>query len=260
MSYDNTGRVWTPATLASELAKTKPPKWINGITLHHTAAPSLEQRPRGFTAQHLENLRDYYSKQLGWKAGPHFFVDDDQVFGLSPWTEPGIHAVSFNSTHIGIEVLGDYDTEDPTTGRGLACWQTAAATVRVLLKWLGWKDSAAEFANAVNFHRNDPKTTKTCPGQRVTRGFFLGLLNDAAKRLPQNADTQLVPVVETLESLGVASGFAANAIWVDGTNVTRVFGQTLDHAVYDKAKKATLAPLEELMALSIPARALEARP
>lgn len=250
MSYDNTGRVWTPASLAETLAKAKPPKWIKGITLHHTAAPSLAQRPRGLTGQHLENLRGYYRDELGWNAGPHFFLDEDQVFGLSPWTSPGTHAKSFNATHLGIEVLGDYDTEDPTTGRGLACWTTTGATVRVLLDWLGFKDGA------VNFHRDDSKTTKTCPGRLVKRSFVLELIHGAAKAAQLIVDDQLAPVVATLSGLGVSTDKIISALIRDEDG-TRVFGQTLDHAVY--RANTTLAPLTELMALRIPASALEAR-
>jgi hypothetical protein len=249
MSYDNTGRVWTPASLAETLAKATPPRWVTGITLHHMAAPSLAQRPRGLTVQHLENLRAYYRDELGWKAGPQFFTDEDQVFGLSPWTAPGTHAKSFNATHLGIEVLGDYDSEDPTTGRGLACWQTAAATVRVLLDWLNLKDSA------VNFHRDDPKTTKTCPGRLVKREFVLGLMKQVTP-VAQPQEEQLVPVVATLAGLGVSERVAALHLTRDEDG-TRVFGQTIDHAIY--RANTTLAPLSELMALNIPASALEAR-
>ncbi len=253
MSYDNTGRVWTPASLAETLAKVKPPRWVRGITLHHTAAPSLAQRPRGFTEQHLENLRAYYRDGLGWKAGPHFFIDEDQVFGLTPWAESGTHAKSFNATHLGIEVLGDYDSEDPTTGRGLACWQTATATVRVLLDWLDLKDGE------VNFHRDDPKTTKTCPGRRVKREFVIGLIR-VARMAPATKEEpeQLVPLVKSLVRLGVREhSIIASMTRIEDGGETRIFEQTLDHAIFRNG--TTLAPLSELLTLSIPASALEVR-
>ena len=75
--------------------------------MHHTAAPSLAQRPRGLTIQHIRNIQNYYQSQLGWSSGPHLFIDDDQIFGMSSLERRGIHAVSFNRTHIGIEVLGN---------------------------------------------------------------------------------------------------------------------------------------------------------
>ena len=41
-------------------------------------------------------------------------------------TAHGVHAVSFNSTGVGIEMLGNYDIEDPRTGRGLQVLTTTA--------------------------------------------------------------------------------------------------------------------------------------
>jgi hypothetical protein len=84
----------------------------------------------------------------------------------------GIHAASFNSRSLGIEVLGDYDIEDPNSGRGLACWTNTAETVRVLLKWLGIKKNK----NTILFHRDDPKTKKSCPGKRIDKQWFLDLI------------------------------------------------------------------------------------
>jgi hypothetical protein len=84
----------------------------------------------------------------------------------------GIHAVSFNSRSLGIEVLGDYDIEDPDSGRGKACWTNTAETVRVLLNWLGLKKNKS----TILFHRDDPKTTKSCPGKRIDKQWFLDLI------------------------------------------------------------------------------------
>ena len=57
------------------------------------------------------------------------FGDEDQLWSMRDFRRPGVHAVSFNSMSIGIEVLGDYDTENPKMGRGLACWESAAAVM-----------------------------------------------------------------------------------------------------------------------------------
>jgi len=195
MSYTNSGKVWTPSTLRAELVGVKRPTWIQGITLHHTAAPSLAQRPNGFTAQHMANLAAYY-KGLGWSAGPHFFTDDDQIHGLSPYTQKGTHARSFNATHIGIEALGDYDSEWPNYGRGLAVWRTTGQLVAVLLEWLGLD------AGAVNCHRDDPQTSKTCPGARVEKEWLRTLIllpeADQAARPEEIFDGEFVRVADYL--------------------------------------------------------------
>lgn len=181
MGFSNVGKVWTPATLETYLSARSVPSWVKSITLHHTAAPSLAQRPSGFTLQHIKNIQDCYQRPKsqggagGWSSGPHLFVDEDEIFGMCDFKERGIHAVSFNSTSLGIEVLGDYDQEDPTKGRGLRCWQTAAAATRVLLDWLGLKKSAT----TILFHRDDPQTSKSCPGEKVKKDWFLSLIPTA---------------------------------------------------------------------------------
>ena len=175
MSFSNTGLVWTAESLRTHLQTISRPLWCEAITVHHTASPNLAQRPNGFTAQHLQNLKYFYEKEKGWRAGPHLFVDEDQLWGMTEFRERGVHAVSFNGRSIGIEVLGDYDAEDPKTGRGLACWQNAAAAGDVILDWLG----VAATVKTVWFHRDDPKTTKTCPGQKVTKSWLLELMTIA---------------------------------------------------------------------------------
>lgn len=139
------------------------------IVIHHCAEPSLLQRPNGFEYQHMVNLKDFY-KSKGWSAGPHLFIDDDQVWTFSPLTSRGIHAVSFNSNSIGIEMLGNYDSEDPKSGRGYNVIQTTVAIVKLLLKRLQLDKSC------IRFHRDDPKTSKTCPGNNITKEWFLSLL------------------------------------------------------------------------------------
>ena len=172
MSYNNVGQSWTTDALREELKSIKPPQSFNAVVLHHTAAPSLAQRPKGFTAQHIINIRSFYQSQLGWSSGPHLFVDEYRLWGMCPFNERGVHAVSFNRRAIGIEVLGNYDREDPLNGRGLACWNNAAAATRILLDWLGLKPNA----KTVLFHRDDPKTSKSCPGKKVSKDWVLEMV------------------------------------------------------------------------------------
>jgi hypothetical protein len=176
MSFSNVGKVWTPETLREYLRTLERPEWVEAICLHHTAAPSLAQRPQGLKPQHIVNIRDFY-REKGWASGPHFFTDEDQIFGMTPPGEKGIHAVSFNRSAIGIEVLGDYDVEEATTGRGLACWSTTAFTVTALLDWLGLSANPT----TILFHRDDPKTSKTCPGSKVGKEWVLNLIAHAQR-------------------------------------------------------------------------------
>lgn len=155
-----------PAYLATLQKSSWKPKYI---VIHHTAAPSLRQRPHGFTSQHMLNIQDFYEGK-GWSAGPHIFTDEDQAWMFTPLTQRGVHAVSFNSNSIGIEMLGDYDVEDPWTGRGLATLQNTAAVVKLLMKKYGLTK------NDIRFHRDDPKTNKSCPGKKISKDKFLQLL------------------------------------------------------------------------------------
>jgi hypothetical protein len=135
------------------------------VTLHHTASPNLAQRPQGFTAQHLQNLREYYETTLGWSGAPHVFIDDqgDGIIVFQRMDRRGVHAVSFNRNSWGVEMLGDFDTESFTTGRGAKVRDNAMQALAIMCKVLNVS------ASTIKFHRDDPKTTKTCPGRNVTK-------------------------------------------------------------------------------------------
>lgn len=199
MSYSAVGKVWDPKSFDEYVEENRESMgWASGVTVHHTAVPDMRQRPRGFKVQHMHNLAHFYGEELGWSAGPHLFVDEDQIFGLSPLSAPGTHARSFNRTHIGIEVLGNYDIENPVAGRGLSCWRTAAAAVAALLDGLHLSESS------VNFHRDDPKTSKTCPGKLVTKPWFLRLVEEEGASLDSRpADLDLPPPPLQRERLGL---------------------------------------------------------
>ena len=131
------------------------------ITLHNTAAPSLAQRPNGFTRQHMFNLEKYYRDQKGWPSGPHLFIDDHKIWVFNPLTKPGTHSPSWNRTAIGIEMLGDYATESFVKGRGADVRVNSVHALGFLSLKLGFKH------DAWRFHKQDPKTTHDCPGINV---------------------------------------------------------------------------------------------
>lgn len=265
MGFENTGRVWTPSTFATYLATIKPPAWATSITLHHCGAPSLAQRPNGFTAQHLANLKHYYSVTMGWSSAPHLFVDDDQLWGMCDFTKRGVHAVSFNATSLGIEVLGNYDTENPRAGRGLACWRTAAQATKQLAEWL--KIPVNE--STILFHRDDPKTTKTCPGKKVQKDWFLGLVGaPIADPVPDKTDKPdldvtltskqwrfvgerwHIPVRAYLLKKGVAESAIAANLKKKGNQF--FYGtELLEGAFYDVETSSTWAPVHELATLIV---------
>jgi hypothetical protein len=179
MGFENVGRVWSPSEFRQYLGTIQRPVWCRAITLHHTGVPSLAQRPRGFLPNHMTATQHYYQRTNGWSAGPHLFIDDDQCWGMTDFRQTGVHARSFNRMAIGIEVLGNYNEESPNTGRGINCWNTAASASRALLDWLGLEANL----QTVLFHRDDPRTTKTCPGSLVQKNWVIDLINASSNTL-----------------------------------------------------------------------------
>jgi hypothetical protein len=246
MSYNAIGKVWTAESFEQHLKSSSKPAWCNAICLHHTAAPSLQMRPKGLLMQHIHNMKSGYV-QKGWKSGPHLYIDEDQIYAMTPLMERGVHAVSFNSRAIGIEVLGDYDDEDPFTGRGLQCWHLAAKTTALLLNWLG----AEMNESTILFHRDDPKTSKTCPGSKIKKDWFFNLISkdqssvDACEPqflIKSNCDAVVDYVVK---HKGYSQKEAAKLL--SRKNNLFFFGNDwLEGAFYDKSAGATIAPIAEL--------------
>lgn len=264
MGFTALGKSWTTDEFKAYLESKKAPAWIKGVTLHHSAPPTLAMRPSGFSATHMKNLRDFYRDDKGWSTGPHLFADDRLLHGLTDLAEPGTHARSFNSKTAGIETLGDYDTgmDDPLTGRGLACWKISAAATVAILAWCKLPISE----KTILFHRQDPKTTKTCPGERVKMNWFLDLCRGSAKpaliEVPPKPDglagftnAQLkagtywcVPVADFLVSVfGMKyPDIASNIKRVDGNTI--LFGTRLEHPFYEAG--ATWAGVQEVIAIA----------
>lgn len=133
------------------------------IVLHNTAAPSLAQRPKGLTEQHIQNLVTFYRDTQKWKAGPHLFIDDRQIWAFTPLTVSGTHSPSWNKLAIGIEMLGDYEVEAFDSGRGLEVRRNAVAAIATLTAILGLDPAT------MRLHREDPLTTHACPGKNVRK-------------------------------------------------------------------------------------------
>lgn len=135
------------------------------VTLHHTGSPSLAQRPQGFSSQHLQNLLHYYQNQLGWSGAPHLFIDDQPqpIIVFQRLDRRGVHAVSFNARSWGIEMLGNYDTEAFNSGRGAVVRDNSMQALAAMCRRLGVA------ADTIRFHRDDPTTSKTCPGNHVKK-------------------------------------------------------------------------------------------
>jgi len=173
------GRSFIPEEFREYVAGLNSDAWRpEFIVLHHTAVPSLGQRPSGFTREHLLGLEKYYRDEMGWSAGPHLFVDDHMIWVFTPLTVPGVHAKSFNAHSLGVEMLGNYDREDFYSGRGLAVQQNAVAAIAILSEVLEIDPES------MMCHRDEPNTSKTCPGNNVDKADFIRAVKDYTSGKP----------------------------------------------------------------------------
>jgi hypothetical protein len=145
-------------------------EWVpDFIVLHHTEDPSLASRPHGLNDASMSGLQRYYRYELGWSAGPHLFVDDQPagIWVFTPLTTLGVHAKSFNRRSLGLEMLGNYDVEDFDFGRGALVQSNAAVAIAILTMALGLDP------DGMMCHRDEPSTSKTCPGNHVDKVAFI---------------------------------------------------------------------------------------
>ena len=147
------------------------------IVLHNTAVPSLAQRPDGFSARNMKALEVYYRDIKKWKAGPHLFIDDQRIWVFTPLTVPGKHSPSWNMLSLGIEMLGDYEKECFTCGRGLKVHNNTIAALATLHGVLGLDPAL------LRLHREDPLTTHACPGKGVKKQALIKEVQDLQEKI-----------------------------------------------------------------------------
>lgn len=139
--------------------------FAEGITLHHTWKPTA----KGWKGMRtLDVLARFYSGK-GWSAGPHFFVTPEAWYVLSPPTHRGVHAKAFNKRFIGVEVVHNGD-DSPFEGQ---IAKTTFGGLNALFKHCNWDPK-----KRMNFHRDDPRAYKSCPGRKVSKAdVLMGILN-----------------------------------------------------------------------------------
>lgn len=184
------------------------------VTMHHTGGPSLAtwktyahgNRKVPITDEKwMGNLAGYYGNELGWSAGPHFFFTPDHFCVLSLPERRGVHAVSFNAVSWGVECVGDFDVETFSPelanryAEGMACLHLALGID---------PDPFVRGVRGLHFHRDDPKTTKTCPGKGVDKPRMVGLIRNHMSRLTDSGahdDDDPPPQVVSAARIGVVN-------------------------------------------------------
>jgi hypothetical protein len=138
------------------------------VVIHNTFSPTLEDRPNGFTKQHMKNLMEFFADEMHFKAGPHLFIDDNGIWIFNPLNLRGTHSPSWNKKSWGIEMLGNFDEEKFTSGRGAQVAENAVQAAAAMCMRLGVE------ASTIHFHKEDPLTDhKDCPGKTVDKEGFL---------------------------------------------------------------------------------------
>ena len=90
------------------------------------------------------------------------------IWVFTPLTVSGVHSPSWNKIALGFEMLGDYQSEDFTSGRGADVRDNAVAAVATVSAVLGLDP------DGMMLHKEDPATThKTCPGKTVDKADFI---------------------------------------------------------------------------------------
>jgi hypothetical protein len=175
----------------------------SGIVQHNTASPTLHQWWNSVPpAERMDNLISYYRDEMGWSAGPHCFVDGVSYWVLTDFNVSGVHSPSWNATRLGIEMVGDYDTESDESGMGKQVMDMTVALFGECCAYFGWEPNN----DKIKQHKEDPNTDHDCPGENVVKSEFLtdvtNYMGDGGDHMPESPEpTEVVGVVH-----GVAEG------------------------------------------------------
>ncbi len=158
-------RAFSPAEFSAYTKSLSFAKWRpDFFVLHNTFTPNLAQWRKGSPEAHLRNLERYYVEKRGWTGGPHLFVDDKHIWVFNDLTQPGIHAQHWNSTSLGIEMVGNFDEEELDD----AVLNNTVKAIAILCRTL--KISP----DTLRLHRDDPEgQQKDCPGRKVQKADII---------------------------------------------------------------------------------------
>jgi GH24 family phage-related lysozyme (muramidase) len=164
---------------------TKPKPPYHRVVIHNTDAPYI--KPPVLPSQRVRNISEHY-KNMGWSAGPDFFVfHDGRVYLGSPMGK-SVGCKGWNGNSFHLEAEGKYTKasgHDPHSGHGKAAWDTMAWVTAELLEWMNW-DATPE---RIKLHK-EGATTHDCPGALITKAWLIPKVKDAMATdfRPENVD------------------------------------------------------------------------
>lgn len=166
-----TFRAWVHKTLSTKMGVWRPA----GLTLHNTGPqPSWKLDIDDARAVQLVKNASVYWDKMGWKSGPHLYVDPvGRILTVSPLWARGTHSPSYNAAYWGMELVGDFRSQEFPKAQRAA----AVSAIAALFEMLGREPDDKTFV----FHKEDPRTThKDCPGKNIgVKGQWLKEIQDA---------------------------------------------------------------------------------
>ena len=194
-------------TLAEFEAYVQTLSWDKGwkpafLTGHNTAAPRLSQYLAYSPAVRRAwpaNLNNYY-RGMGWHSGPHAVVCPD-VDGGGIWLlcdpeQDGVSVSCWNHQTFGIENLGDYETEDPTTGHGAEVRDQFVGVAAALCKKLNWTPRPQVLGvKGIHWHKQCARDGHPCPGKNWDGDDVISRI-EAALALPSPAKAAPLPPMQ----------------------------------------------------------------
>jgi hypothetical protein len=213
---DFDGKPYTNEQFASYVATLRWRAWKpSGITLHNTASPTLaqwaEEGPRHDAR--IRNLQSYYENELGWHAGPHLFISRHFINGFSNILKPGVHSRCYNATHLGIEMVGDYNSEDFDSGDGSLVRDNAVFALAHLYRALKLRPSG------LVFHKECRRDNHDCPGRNVEKADVIRRVVDVMTILdggvePPEPETGAVASPDGTLNLRASAGATSTIITI----------------------------------------------
>lgn len=171
-----------------------------GVTLHNTAAPRLAQWAESGPSHdaRIRNLQSYYENQLGWHAGPHWFVSRNWINWFSNPLLPGVHSRCYNATRFGIEMVGDYNAEEFDTGDGALVRDNAVFLIAALNLKFGFSPED------LTFHKQCVIDNHDCPGRNVVKTDIIARVR-AAMATVKSVPPVVSDVVPSPRMLGITA-------------------------------------------------------
>jgi hypothetical protein len=173
----------------------------SNFVVHNTASPTLEQWWHSGTSpkQRMVNLQSYYENDMGWSAGPHFFIDGESWWCMTPPNIKGVHSPSWNGTMLGFEHVGDYDVESATEGMGAEVQRMGHELSAICCEFFGWDPGN------LKFHEEDPNTDHACPGDNMQKSTYVDCVRQTMGEGGEDGPIQL-----QIPRRGVVRGLTPN--------------------------------------------------